>query len=112
MAVDAGLCVDEWEGDAFRLHGCVIQRIGQVRATGLGLSEPATAGELLFDLGIRQVGTLWLARHWALRLGASLEVPLVRYRFVFYDIDQERQVAYEMNRLSAALELGIALRLP
>jgi hypothetical protein len=112
LAVDLGLCVDEWESDTLRLHVCVIERVGRVRASGLGLSEPVTASELLFNAGIRQVGTLRLGRLFSLRLAASLEVPLVRYRFVFDDIDHERQVAYEMNQLSGALEFGLALRLP
>ena len=112
LALDVGLCLDEWQTDAFRLHGCVMERFGSVHAQGFGLTEPATANELLFNAGIRQALLARFAGNWAFRLGATFEVPLVRYRFVFDDVDREPQVAYEMNQVSAALELGVALLLP
>lgn len=112
LSVDLGLCVDEWKQGAVRLHGCITERVGRVRASGFGLTQPETAGDLLVGAGLREVGILSLTPELALRAGVALEVPLVRYRFVFEDIDRRRQVAYEMNRVSVALELGVALHLP
>jgi hypothetical protein len=109
LTVDAGLCLREWERPIFSFATCAVERVGRVRGEGFGFSNDAVESGLLFDVGLRQVGLLRIADAVALRVGAQLEVPLVRYRFVFDDAEQRRLAAYEMSKISAGLDLGIGV---
>lgn len=108
--VDLGICPAEWRVSGVRLVGCATQRAGIVRAEGVGLPEKTRSDETLYALGARGAATWEFTSPLALELGARVEVPLVRYGFVYEDAVRNTRDVHRMAPVSGGVDLVFTAR--
>jgi hypothetical protein len=108
-SVEMAVCPFTLRKGAFRADSCVMERLGEVRATGFGFTEDAVVTELVSTVGAREAGTVSLVGPLSAFLGLSLEAPVVRYRFVFGDSIGNTRSVHRMAPLVGTGALGLSL---
>jgi len=108
--LDLGICPFSSEGERFGAWVCVAQRTGKITATGEGFDSNARPEETLLT-GMARLSATWsFAPPFALHGALGLEVPFVRFRFVYRDSRGAIAAVYEMWPVAGSLGLGIGAR--
>lgn len=104
------VCPFETAASTPTIRGCILQRLGQIRAEGIGFAASARPEESLVSLGAR-AGADWpFTRYLALLAGIRAELPLVRYRFVYEDASRNTRAVHEMAWGTLGVDVALALR--
>ena len=93
-----------------RLHACVGQQVGWIRAEGYGFDENRDRERITYGVSFRARGSIQLVGPLTFRAGLELEVPWVRDRFVFTEGDGTQDRLYRLPPASLVGELGLGLR--
>jgi hypothetical protein len=90
---------------------CAGQAIGRTHVAAFGFDENSTSNHFNYALLARGAVQLALASHWALRLGARIELPLTRGAYSFGTAEGGQQALYQPSPVAAVLDLGLIVRL-
>ena len=93
-----------------RVHACLGQQAGWIRAEGYGFDENRDRVRTTYGLALRARGSIQLTGPLTFRAGVELEAPLVRDRFVFSEQDGTQQRLYRLPPISVTGEVGLGLR--
>lgn len=106
-SVDLGICPVEAQKARLVWRGCIVQRLGLVRARGTGYGEDRSTEETLFAVGLKGALSWRFARRLELHVGLRGEVPLARYRFVYEDSRAMVRSVYEMGIVSTGVDVAV-----
>lgn len=109
-SVDLGICPVESRNRSVTLRGCIVQRLGVVRAQGIGFARSDNPEETLFAVGARAALSWRFARRFDLQLGVRGETSLARYRFVYEDAQARSRTVYQMGPVAAGADLSLGTR--
>lgn len=109
-SIDVGICPLEVRKGKLTWRGCIVQRLGVVRARGLDFARSESRDETLFSVGARAALSWRFARRLDLQLGLRGETPLARYRFVYEDAQARSRTVYQMGAVAVGADLSVGLR--
>jgi hypothetical protein len=92
------------------VRGCISQRLGLIRAEGVGLSRTQTTDDTLYAIGVRGSAAWSFATHLGLELGLRADVPVSRYRFVYEDAAQRPREIHRVSPVTLGLDIGLVFR--
>jgi hypothetical protein len=110
FTAELGVCPFVYRQGGFSSNACAFQRFGEVRVAGFGFDQARSSFEPIWTAGARVGGAQTVLGPLAVRFGVGLEVPILRYRFVYSDEDAATRVLRRMSAIVGSAELGLSLR--
>lgn len=108
--IDLAICPLAFDRGNVASWACVAQRAGKITAEGVGFDANAAPDETLLTAEARLGATWAFAPPLAVHAAMGLDVPLVRFRFVYRDEHSDIAAVYRMSPVAGALGLGIGAR--
>lgn len=108
--IDVAVCPAVWEDAKIAASACIAQRAGKVTAEGVGFDANATPDETFLAAELRG-GLAWtFASPFVLGGTLGMDVPLVRFRFVYREPGGAVGAVYRMSPVAGIVALGIGAR--
>lgn len=109
--LDFGICpLSRRLSEPLVVRGCISQRLGVIRAEGVGLSHAETTDDTFYAIGLRSSVSWAFTTRFGLELGVRADVPVSRYRFVYEDAAQRPREIHRVSLVTAGLDLGLVFR--
>ncbi|MEO8874795.1 MAG: hypothetical protein ABI461_04335, partial [Polyangiaceae bacterium] len=106
--LSGGLCPLRYRGDRVHVFGCLISQLGLLRARSEGF---ATGGDdklgVLYNIGIEGRASVRIAGPFALRVGVSTVVPIIRSPFIYDRGDGSSATLFQVSPLAVTGDLGL-----
>lgn len=90
---------------------CAGQLLGRTHVAAFGFDENSTSNHFNYAVSARGAVQLAFAAHWAARLGARVELPLIRGVYSYGTPEGGQQSLYQPSPVAAVLDLGLVVRL-
>ncbi|MEO8799273.1 MAG: hypothetical protein ABI551_15390 [Polyangiaceae bacterium] len=107
-----GLCPLRFRSERLHVFGCLVSELGVLRARSQGFTSGEDKLGVLYNVGLEGRMTVRIAGPFALRLGVSGVVPVVRSPIVYDKGGGQTELIFQASPVAATGDVGLGFIFP